>query len=91
MVRSSKKEIYELFNLIYHFRKKENDPVALKDDLILKLSKKYNKTPGQICLRWLTQRNIVVIPKSVTPSRIKENINVIKLIKSMKIKFFFLF
>jgi diketogulonate reductase-like aldo/keto reductase len=48
----------------------------LKDEVINKLAQKYNKSAGQICLRWNTQRNVVVIPKSVTPSRIKENISV---------------
>ncbi len=48
----------------------------LEDELIKKLAKKYNKSPGQICLRWNIQRGIVVIPKSVTPSRINDNINI---------------
>ena len=45
----------------------------------LNLAKKYNKQPAQIILKWLLQRNIVVIPKSVTPSRIQANIDVIKI------------
>jgi len=41
--------------------------------LLKELSKKYNKTPAQIVLRWDLQRGVVTIPKSVTPHRIKEN------------------
>lgn len=46
---------------------------VLDDPLVLELSKKYHKSPAQIVLRWHIQNNLVVIPKSVTPSRIKEN------------------
>lgn len=49
---------------------------ALQDELIESLAKKYNKTPAQIILRWHLERNTIIIPKSVTPSRIKENFEV---------------
>lgn len=40
---------------------------------VLVLTKKYNKTPAQILLRFLTQKGIVVIPRSTQPEHIKEN------------------
>ncbi|KAK2183692.1 hypothetical protein NP493_299g00019 [Ridgeia piscesae] len=46
----------------------------LEEPTLLRLGTKYNKSAAQVVLRWLLQRKIVVIPKSVTPSRIKENI-----------------
>ncbi|MEV0389462.1 aldo/keto reductase [Nonomuraea sp. NPDC050643] len=50
---------------------------GLLDDPALKvLSDKHGKTPAQIVLRWQLQVGNVVIPKSVTPSRIAENIDV---------------
>lgn len=41
--------------------------------VIKQLSKKYEKTPAQIMLRWSLQKDVVVIPKSSNPKRIKEN------------------
>lgn len=37
---------------------------------------KYKKTPAQVILRWLYQNNIVAIPKSIHPERIKENFTI---------------
>lgn len=45
----------------------------LDDPTITKLAKAYDKTPAQIVLRWHVAHNRVVIPKSKTPSRIREN------------------
>jgi len=54
----------------------EKPKILLEEELVQKLAKKHNKTPAQILLRWLIQRDICVIPKSVNPERIKENFNV---------------
>lgn len=45
------------------------------NELLLSIGKKYNKTIAQVILRWLTQRGIVAIPKSVRKERIEENFN----------------
>lgn len=47
----------------------------LKDPIANKIAQKHERSVGQILLKFLLQRNIVVIPKSTTPSRIKENIS----------------
>lgn len=44
--------------------------------VILAIAGKHGRTPAQVVLRWHMQRGIVAIPKSVTPSRIAENIAV---------------
>lgn len=43
---------------------------------IVAIAQKHGRTPAQVVLRWHVQLGNVVIPKSVTPSRIKENIDV---------------
>lgn len=48
----------------------------LKNTTVTGLAEKYGRTPAQIVLRWHLQLGNVVIPKSVTPSRIEENIDV---------------
>ena len=45
-------------------------------DLLLSIGGKYNKSIAQVILRWLTQRGVVTIPKSVHKERIEENFNI---------------
>lgn len=47
-----------------------------EEPLFAELAEKYGKTQAQIVLRWDLQREIVTIPKSVTPSRIAENADI---------------
>jgi diketogulonate reductase-like aldo/keto reductase len=46
---------------------------VLNDPQIQEIAKQYNVSPAQIILRWHLQNDTIIIPKSVTPSRIKEN------------------
>jgi 2,5-diketo-D-gluconate reductase A len=48
----------------------------LRDPAITAFAEKYGKTPAQIVVRWHLQLGNIVIPKSVTPARIVENIDV---------------
>ncbi|MEV0265503.1 aldo/keto reductase [Streptomyces sp. NPDC050617] len=48
----------------------------LDDPKIAAIARKHGVTPAQTVLRWHIQLGNIVIPKSVTPSRIKENIDV---------------
>lgn len=44
--------------------------------LLKEIAEKHGKTTGQVMLRWLIQRNVVVIPKSVRKERMAENLNI---------------
>ena len=48
----------------------------LEEPLFVELSKKYNKTVAQLILAWHLQKDLLPLPKSVTPSRIEENFQV---------------
>ncbi len=48
----------------------------LDDETIVRLAEDHGRTPAQVILRWHLQVGNVVIPKSVTPSRIHENIDI---------------
>ncbi len=46
-----------------------------QNELLASIGKKYDKTIAQVVLRWLIQRGIVAIPKSVRKERMEENFN----------------
>ena len=47
-----------------------------KKEILKNIAEKYNKSVAQVILRWLIQRNIVAIPKSVRKERMVENFNI---------------
>lgn len=66
-----------------------------RNDVLTSIAKKYNKSVAQIILRWLVQRDVVVLSKSVRKERMIENLNIfdfelneedMKAIKTMDIK-----
>jgi len=56
------------------FAEGKND--IFTNDVLAGIAAKYDKTVAQVILRWLTQRGIVAIPKSVRKERMAENINI---------------
>ncbi|WP_242918031.1 aldo/keto reductase [Pontibacter liquoris] len=56
------------------FAEGKND--LFKNELLRMIGEKYNKSIAQVVLRWLIQRGVVAIPKSVHKDRIKENFNI---------------
>ena len=44
--------------------------------MVLELAKKYGKSPAQICLRFCLQNNVLPLPKSSAPERMKANLDI---------------
>lgn len=51
----------------------KNTPPLLENQVIKDIAAKHSKTTGQVLLRWSTERNVAVIPKSTNQDRINSN------------------
>lgn len=52
-----------------------NDTVDIEDPVIIKIAERLKIHPAEVCIKWAIQRGEVVIPFSVTPSKIISNLN----------------
>lgn len=57
-------------------KRAQDTPLLLEHPEIKKIAEKHDKSAAQILLRWATQRNIAVIPKSNNPGRLAQNLDV---------------
>lgn len=55
----------------------KDTPLLFDHSTIKSIAEKHDKTPAQVLLRWATQRNIAVIPKSNNPGRLAQNLDVL--------------
>lgn len=62
--------VLEAYSPLAHGKRMDNS-------VIEGIAKKHNKSYAQIMLRWCIEKGLVVIPKSVTPARIKQNIEIL--------------
>lgn len=61
--------VVEAYSPLAHARSMDNQAIK-------QIADKYGKTYAQVMLRWCIEQNLVVLPKSVTPTRIQENIEI---------------
>ncbi|KAJ5477515.1 NAD(P)H-dependent D-xylose reductase xyl1 [Penicillium diatomitis] len=54
----------------------KDTPKLFEHSAITSVASKHNRSPAQVLLRWATQRNIAVIPKSNDPTRLAQNLQV---------------
>ncbi|KAJ8706946.1 hypothetical protein PYW08_011080 [Mythimna loreyi] len=68
---------YTPFGSLFYNRAKPDAPAPRVDDpALVEIANKYNKTVPQVSLRYLIELGVIPIPKSLTKSRIDQNINV---------------
>lgn len=54
----------------------KDTPLLFDHPSIKSIADKHGKTPAQVLLRWATQRNVAVIPKSNNQGRLAQNLDV---------------
>lgn len=54
--------------------KAEDEPILLEDPTIIEIAERRGATPAQVLIAWAIHRGTAVIPKSVNPARIEENL-----------------
>ncbi|KAM3964039.1 prostaglandin F synthase 1 [Aphomia sociella] len=66
---------YSPFGFLVSRRRTVATPPAIDDPTLVKMADKYDKTTGQIVLRYLIDRGLIPVPKSANKERIAQNIN----------------
>jgi alcohol dehydrogenase (NADP+) len=59
--------------------KAENEPVLLEDPTLVKIARNHNVSPANVVLSWVLHQNAAVVPKSVNPERMKQNLTAAEL------------
>ncbi len=59
--------------------KEEGEPVLMAEPTIVKIAEKHNASPAQVLIRWAINKGTTVIPKSVNPVRLQQNMDALKI------------
>ncbi|MCI5167310.1 MAG: aldo/keto reductase [Candidatus Electrothrix sp. GM3_4] len=60
--------------------KEKNEPILLKDAMIVRIAELHGCTPAQILISWAVKRETAVIPKSINSARLQENLSAASLV-----------
>jgi len=69
-------EIYENVEAVGNAIRESGVNNIFGNDVLVSIAEKHGKTVAQVILRWMTQRDIIVIPKSVRKDRMAENFDI---------------
>ena len=58
--------------------KEKDEPILLEDPIIVAIAQRHSISPAQLLISWAIHRETVVIPKSVNPERIKQNLGALE-------------
>lgn len=67
---------YTFFDIEIFKRSRSDVPKLLEDETIVRIAKKYNKSPAQVCIRWSIQRGCIPVVRSLIPEQLAENVSV---------------
>ena len=65
-----------MYTYQYWFAFAEGKNGIFTNETLVEIGNKYNKSVGQVILRWLVQRGIVSLAKTVRKERMQENLNI---------------
>lgn len=77
LTQSSLRQYMEVQNIVMESWSPLMNAQILDDDTVNAIAKEIDQSPAQVIIRWNYQHDVVVIPKSVTPHRIDENLDIL--------------
>jgi D-xylose reductase len=58
------------------WKKAADTPLLFENKVVVAAAEAHDKSPAQVLLRWATQRGVAVIPKSNSPERLAQNLDI---------------
>lgn len=75
LMRNTTRKVCDKNNIVVEAWSPLGKGKMLKNETLIKIAKKYNKSVAQLCLKWCLQNNVVPLPKSQNEERMKQNLD----------------